>query len=225
MHYAISAALAALYLSMGSASAATISFDVDKDWTNGAHVYTNGTQSVSVEAFLYTRDDLPTLYGNPSLASWSGSGGLGICSGSLSAEESDGCASDDHFVDGRGTNEVAILDFGSLLVKLTGITFSNVETDDRYDVFAFANGTGLAATASSLLNLLPNDCGICSVSNFFLGQGSLFGIGADSANTEFKIMSVSFDVIPAAVPLPAAGWMMIGGLSGLAALRKRKKTV
>ncbi|MDZ4135000.1 MAG: VPLPA-CTERM sorting domain-containing protein [Paracoccaceae bacterium] len=223
MNYLSVATVAAIAFCESTASAATIDFDVNKDWTNGAHTYTNGVDSVSVEAFLYTKIDLPTLFGNPYLASWSGDAGLGICSGSLSSSEATGCALDDHQVDGADKNEVAVLNFGSLIVKLTSIVFSNVERDDRYDLFAFANGIGAAATESNLTKLLPNNCSICSVSDFFLAQGSIFGIGADSANSEFKIKSISFEVIPAQVPLPAAGWMLIAGLGGLAAVRNRAK--
>jgi hypothetical protein len=35
--------------------------------------------------------------------------------------------------------------------------------------------------------------------------------------------SFSYDVIVAPVPLPAAGWLLIGGLGGLAAMKRRKK--
>lgn len=216
-------AAALIGLSVGAASAATIDFNVDNGWTNGTHTFTNGTSSVAVEAFLYTRDTLPSLYGNPYLASWSGSGGLGICSGALDGNAPGGCADDAYQVDGTDANEVAVLNFGSLLVKLTSITFSNVDRDDRYDVFAFANGTGAAATESDLTKLLPNNCAICTVSDFVIGQGSIFGIGADSANSEFKITSISFDIIPSAVPLPAAGWLLFAGIGGLAAVRNRKR--
>lgn len=219
MNSAILVAAAAMTLCASTANAATINFNVDKSWTNGAHTYSNGTSTVSVEAFLYTKDSLPTLYGNPFLGSWSGANGLGICSGALSAGD---CTDDDFHVDGSETNEVAVLNFGSLIVKLTGITFSHVDRDDRYDVFAFADGTGAAATESDLTKLLPNDCAICTVSNFVLGQGSIFGIGADSANSEYKIQSITFDIVPAMVPLPAAGGMMFVGLAALSALRRRK---
>lgn len=216
---------AAICLSVGTASAATIDFNIDKAWTNGTHTYTNGTESVSVEAFLYTRDTLPTLYGDPYLASWSGASGLGICSGSLDINAAGGCASDDDHIDGTDTNELALLNFGSLIVKLTSITFAHVDRDDRYDVFAFAAGVAAAATESDLTKLLPNNCTVCTVSDFFLGQGSIFGIGADSASSEFKISSVSFEIIPSAVPLPAAGWLLIGGLAGLGALRSKRKAL
>lgn len=216
-------AAAMIGLSTVAASAATIDFNVNNGWTNGAQTFSNGTTTVSVEAFLYTRDALPSLYGNPYLASWTGNGGLGICSGSLDNNAPGGCADDDYQVDGTDTNEVAVLNFGSLIVKLTGITFSSVDRNDRYDVFAFGNGTGAAATEADLTKLLPNNCAICTVSDFFLGKGSIFGIGADSANSEFKISSVSFEILPSTVPLPAAGWLLMAGLGGLAALQNRKR--
>jgi hypothetical protein len=203
------------------ASAATIDFNVAKDRSQGALIYSSGSQSVSVEAFLYTNyvDGLPTLYGNPYLASWPGEAGLGICSGTVDAA---GNCSEDEQVDGAGDNEIAVLDFGSLIVQLTSITFSNVERDDRYDVLIFGNGTAAAATEAQATILLPNDCSTCTVSDFVIGQGSIFGIGGFSANTEFRIKSVSFEVVPQVVPLPATGVLLIAGVGAIASLRRRK---
>lgn len=46
-----------------------------------------------------------------------------------------------------------------------------------------------------------------------------FGAGGTSSNDGFDVDSVAI----AAVPLPAAGMLLLGGLGGLAALRRRKK--
>jgi len=42
------------------------------------------------------------------------------------------------------------------------------------------------------------------------------------ARTRFNGASISFEPVPA-VPLPAAGWLLIAGLGGLAALRRRSR--
>lgn len=42
---------------------------------------------------------------------------------------------------------------------------------------------------------------------------------------EFVLASVDgFAVVPSAVPLPAAGWLLLAGFGGLAAMRKRRKS-
>ena len=43
----------------------------------------------------------------------------------------------------------------------------------------------------------------------------------DQGNARFDTAGLSYELPP--VPLPAAGWMMIAGLGGLAALRRRKR--
>lgn len=228
----ISGAIAAacLGLAASAVSAATIDLNVSKTWTQGTHTYSNGSESVQVEAFLYGSSSLPTVYGNPYLASFSGSaGGLGICSGTIKS----GNCSEAHTVDGDGENEMAVLNFGSTIVKLVGITFSYVDKDDKFDLFAFASGIGSAATQGLLDLAISSSCTTgCYVTGFNLAQGSVFGIGAFQKKSEFKIRSITFDVIPdepppppppPPVPLPAGGWLLLAGLGALAAARKRRK--
>jgi hypothetical protein len=44
----------------------------------------------------------------------------------------------------------------------------------------------------------------------------------DQGNARFDTLALSYDDMPP-VPLPAAGWMLIAGIGGLAALRRRKR--
>ena len=47
---------------------------------------------------------------------------------------------------------------------------------------------------------------------FDIAYGAPFGDGA----------TIDFDVFATPVPLPAAGWLLLGGLGGLYAMRRRK---
>ena len=217
------AATAFLTLVASAATAAEIRFDTYKAWTTGTHTYSNGTESVTAEAKNYDATFLTNLSGNPYLGSWSGSsGGIGICSGTLDSGTG-GCANDQHKVDGDSGNEIVLLDFGSLVVKLTSITFAYADSYDKFDVFAFANGTGAAATDFDVDQ--PMTCGgsVCTQTNFAIDTGSIFGIGAFFDDSQWKLQAITFDIIPTTeVPLPAAGWMLLAGLGGLAAAKRRK---
>jgi hypothetical protein len=210
----------------GAASAATISFNINKSWSTSGHTYGNGSESVHVEAWLYGDDKLPTVYGNPELASWSGiDGGLGIWSSSSKK------CSESHQIDGCGANEMAVLDFGASIVKLTQITFAKgySSAKEMFDLFAFGNGTGSSATLNKLDLVITDKLSNCPASGCtvdvsgFGFVGSIFGIGAYRDASAFKVKGVSFDIVPPVpeVPLPAAGWMLVAGLGGLAALRRK----
>lgn len=217
------AATAFVTIVASAATAAEIRFHEYRAWSTGSQTYTNGTESVTAEAFNYSDAHYPTLSGNPYMASWSGSsGGIGICNGTPDYSLNDTCASDQHTVDGDNHNEAVVLDFGSLVIKLTSITFAYADSNDQYDVFAFGNGIGAAATETDFDNSMNCGSSVCTMTNFIIGEGSIFGIGAFYDDSEWKLKAITFDVIPPGeVPLPAAGWLLLAGLGGLAVAKRR----
>ncbi|GHF06562.1 hypothetical protein GCM10016455_29670 [Aliiroseovarius zhejiangensis] len=91
-------------------------------------------------------------------------------------------------------------------VRLVSVSFSHWDWNDDADVYV--NGSMVA-------NESPNN-------PYYFGNvvATSFTIGADGHFDSFRIKS--FTVAP--VPLPAAGFLLLGGLAGLGALsRKRKK--
>lgn len=84
----------------------------------------------------------------------------------------------------------------------------------------------LAVTGNAELRATSNGLGVRST---FFGSGSYlfntpirataFGIGAERDTDAFRVSSLHV----AAVPLPAAGWMLLAGFGGLATLRRRAK--
>ncbi len=212
---------------MQPASAAVIKFNQNNGWTTGSLNFTNGSESVDVSAANVNTDGSVRSGESPYLASWN-SGGLGVCNGGLNWAATGGCSGDSHMVDGEGSDEITVFDFGSLQVSISKVVFTHVnEGDDDFALFNYGNGLGAAPT-SALTNVGINGGKFQrSVSGLVSGVGSVFGIGAQGDDDEFKIKKIVFTVHqgqqqPQPVPLPAAGWMLLAGLGGLRLMRSRK---
>ena len=218
----ISATVSALILSAGFASAATINFNtVNNGFTAAPLTFSNGADSVTVTASRVSTSGA-LQGGRAHLASFAGtSGGLGICSepfcNTVTGDEIKGIL-DQHTIDGKNKGELAILDFGSVFVKLLSVTFSYADRNDQFALLDFATNsfTSGLLTGSSFISTYVFADG---------ASGSKFGFGAIDKKSEFKLQSISYDVIPpvSAVPLPAGGLLLISGMAGLAALRRRRQ--
>lgn len=203
-----------LTLVAGAASAATIHLNENKGWTPGSHTYSNGEHSVKASAYEYSN------YGDlrrgkmTHIGSWGGDhGGIGVHSCKFKYV----CMPDKHTVDGQYGNEMVVFDFGSKVVRLTGVTLSYADRHDMVDVVVYNNGKKNGPTDGqydiAVGNVSPQ---FVSVSG--LDTGSVFGVGAFSPKSEFKIKKIHYSV----VPLPAAGWLLLAGVGGLALVRRRK---
>src|SRR6056297_1010741 len=186
------AAMAGIVLMAGAASAATIHLNTAKHWTSGSHTYSNGSHSVEVSAYQFY--DYGKLFNghNTLTGSWGGHhGGVGAHSCIFSKK----CMPDKHTVDGSWGNEMVVFDFG-----------------------VYGNGVGSAPTGyqydKSLANHSPQYAAVSG-----LDTGSVFGVGAYTHSSDFKIKKIHYEV----VPLPAAGWLLLAGIGGLAALKRRKR--
>lgn len=130
------------------------------------------------------------------------SGGHGVNSGRFDSNE----------LDGFGINEVLIFTFDQE-VTLGNVAFSNV---GWLDTFSFFSGSNTPWDFS----------GAALASNFDLSgyTGTVFGIGTINPLSSFRIASLEATATdaPAPVPLPAAGFVLLGGVAALAAVRRRK---
>ncbi|WP_299648947.1 VPLPA-CTERM sorting domain-containing protein [uncultured Tateyamaria sp.] len=215
----------AAFVAVGSvASATTIDFDVDRGYTNGTNEYTStdGTVSVGVDGVHVSSDGTIRNTRNFWTSSWDGpgeNGGLGV----YDCRWSNLCI-DNSQIDGRGPDEFALLDFGDLVVEITSVTFSYW---DANDTFAYGVYTDTDIPATALIYEQDLDDGNANPYTYSFGAGevvgSIIGFGADSWRDNFRLQSVSFDVV-SAVPLPAGGLLILTGLGGLAMMRRRRKT-
>jgi len=112
-------------------------------------------------------------------------------------------------------------------------TMFNSVTSNASKILAFLNGKnpGLTYTGGYLDILGETTIGEANSYNSGFKEGVAFLFGKDAGNIVFRGSGTfnggqsrgDFDlVVPSAVPLPAAAWMLIAGLGVLAALARRK---
>jgi hypothetical protein len=208
-----------------SVGATTINFNVDRSYTNGFNSYTSTDGSVAVGVDGVRVDNSGTIISTSEFwtASWdgaSGRSGLGVYDCSWRSQ----CL-DNHLIDGRGPDEFALIDFGDLTVEVTSVVFSYW---DRRDTFAFGTYDSTALPATALIYEENLDDGNSNPYTHYFGSGevigSIIGFGADSWRDDFKLQSISFNVL-SAVPVPAGAVLLLTGLCGLGFMRRRRQFV
>ncbi|MEM0946777.1 MAG: VPLPA-CTERM sorting domain-containing protein [Pseudomonadota bacterium] len=230
----------------GVANAATVSFATSRGWNQGVNTYTGDGYTVNVNAARHNSSTGEIISYDAYTASWSGSyGGAGACSypdpvdpyrlddktsvGSNSTAYCD----ESHQIDGYYYDEILELDWVDTTVSLKQLVFSYVNQHDYYDDFDLAlySGDGVEFYQQSIdiksngvEKYCNNSYDLCvysvDVSSYNL-IGSVIGVGASDKKAAFKLKKVKFHEVEV-IPLPAAGFLLLGGLGGLLALRRRK---
>ena len=121
-------------------------------------------------------------------------------------------------IDGAAESE-----FSLTLAVASDVTYSILDCciiGDTYD--AVIDGS---VTAWDTESGLPGSSFLGTLTTT-LGPGSYtFGAIIDASGSGFALpagATASFDIVASQIPVPAAGFLLIGGLGGLAALRRRK---
>ena len=241
MKFSTSMAVAAFVLSAGAASATTAHFDFTNEGTsywNDVQGFSAGGVNLTVTAHTYNNDysltDDPAWVGR-----WDGYG-LGAC-GDIDTKWNGKqyCGDENHRVDGKYDNDLLKFSFDQI-VTIKEIHFGSFEsvyvpypTEWAKKCILFVCATvpvawGVHEIADNFDFFVMDGDGLVwqfkdMVENAYLFEteftGSMFGIGASGYKDAFKIESMKVDVIP----LPAAGWLLIAGLGGLAAVGRKKR--
>lgn len=200
---------AALVLATGAAQAATETFS----FTGGSNHYS------TAEAFTSVSGDR-SLVARPGSSSGGDvrlghfSNGLGVCNGNEARYTRRGnyyCTSPQHTLDGTGASERISFDLGAgVQGTITQIVFADYGHPDRFDI---RSGVGNAYNE----HFYGGDTW-----NGSIEIGSWFSVVARRDGMRAKIMSITVDYAPSEVPLPAAGFLLLGGLGGLALMKRRK---
>jgi hypothetical protein len=252
MKFSTVAAAAAITMLAGAASAATYSYNFSGFPANGetrdVASTPAGGPTLTITGDYYTIDGSGAYSGSGSPDVETNSWGLisdnyKDCNNYSRSDNVD-CGSGEHAIDSAGPegDEAMVFSFTEA-VRLTSITIS------WYSGMAFDVIAGSSLFETIALNSYDSTSP-AGYTFLFDGTapelvGSLFAIGTRtiqqcSTNTRsyngwnnncttresyIKIRGITVETIdqPQVVPLPAAGWLMLAGFGGLAAMRRRKK--
>jgi len=216
MNYLATIATAStLALSAGAASAVTVNLGVPGDVTSGIGTAT-GTFASGFLTGTITADAGPL--GNPSITQ-DPTNGLGVSAGFLDPDDA---------IEDQGRSESLTIGFDQVAV-LKSITAGFVDLFDEWDITVFGTGGDLDFSASAASTgpspyTLDFGAGIEATGFVISAEGGTCleqGIWFCRDFNENDVALKSFEVSP--VPLPAAGWMLLAGLGGIAAMKRRKK--
>ncbi|WP_299814972.1 VPLPA-CTERM sorting domain-containing protein [uncultured Jannaschia sp.] len=195
----------------GAADAATHTFSLADDGSTSQveRTFTYGDLSLTVTGAIFGYDAKTGKAAFTPIATQSHDKGIGIQNSLLD---------NTHLVDGSGKQEALVFTFNRE-VRLDNISFSYWDGNDH---FALATGANVDFKGIS-----------GSGSSFYHTEGfskdytsDIFALGAFEKNDEYKVkkLTVSYDDTPppSPVPLPAAAWMLVAGIGGLAAAARRK---
>ena len=228
----ITTAAAALLVTAVSASAASFDFgEYARDNGEGSWDYITGGDitdgGITVEAGSFLHDGVSVIEDarDTSVAYLDGpnssdlNAGLGVCTAGIGGGGTGECliGGDDNTGATPAGGASAGLFEGLVLRFSSAVTLSDLVFRDADHVVI---NSGLIAVGDATAEQ-PGDLTVWDIGGDFFDYGSTQWVFAaiGGEGIEFYIDGVTATT----VPLPAAGWLLIGGLGGLAAMKRRKK--
>ncbi len=207
-------------------NAATITFETDEagfigvgsvggTQTGGApqgpFVAGNRTFTIDADTFDVVGPGTIGLNGETNIEITQNNEGLGI-------DNNNGIfGSDSGEVDGANDNDILVFTFDNA-ISLFQVIFENVTDSD--DFVFYVPGADPNAQQFDIFNPIPDDTdGDEGLYDFGGLSVTSFGIGALGGNDNFRVSKVV-----AAVPLPAPAFLLVAGIAGLGAMRRRRKS-
>lgn len=217
---------AALFVASGAASAATYTFNfygLGGDLGSSA-AFSDSTGTYSLDAYAVNTES-PGATLNQSLL------GLGVDSGHWDSQQ----------IDNRGDDEAIVFDLSQLFIpqsaRLSLVSDGGwLSGPDAFQVWGSNDSSVLGCNDSGGLSCLTTGStalqtgsgggsGIFDILDVNLsGNGSfqyLIATVPGGSGDDYRIKQLTV----APIPLPAAGWMLLAGMGGLVALRRKKRRI
>ena len=104
--------------------------------------------------------------------------------------------------------------------------FSVSFTDDKAGSWSFTGGPLLTHAPAYMVVKAATNWALYALDGALSGSWSTSGLMTPNGKNQAGVSHISFynSAAPAAVPLPAAGWLLRAGAGGLAAAARRRRT-